>query len=222
MKYRMDERTNQKGFTIIELMFATVAFSVVLLGATIATTQIGRLYYKAVITSRTQQTARMIIETVSQPVQFGGINIRQSSPAVQTISGVPTGAICAGNKRYTYGINAQVDPSVTGYTADHKAKHAMYEDQLSTDSTPCTPLDLTQNLSGGKDLVPPNMRLSRFDVTPPAPGTDIWGFDLVLIYGIDDLLVPNGSAPTGCTGAPEGSQWCATATLMTKVFKRVN
>lgn len=220
MKHRMKQTTNSQGFTIIELMFATIAFSIVLMGATIATTQIGRLYYKAVITSRTQQTARMIIESVSQPVQFGGINIRQSSPSF--VSGIQTGAICAGNKRYTYGINAQVDPSVTGYTADHKAKHAMYEDQLATDSAPCTPLDLTQNLSGGKDLVPPNMRLARFDVTPPAPGSNIWGFDMLLIYGIDDLLVPDGSAPTGCTGAPEGSQWCATAMLSTKVYKRVN
>lgn len=212
--------SNQQGFTIIELMFATIAFSIVLLGATVATTQIGRLYYKAVITSRTQQTVRMIIESVSQPVQFGGVNIRQTPPTL--ISGIRTGAICAGNKRYTYGINAQVDPSATGYTADHKAKHAMYEDQLPTDSAPCTPLDLTHNLSGGRDLVPPNMRLTRFDVTPPDPGSSIWGFDLVLIYGVDDLLVPNGNDPTGCTGAPEGSQWCATATLSTKVYKRVN
>lgn len=215
------KRSSQNGFTIIELMIATSVFAIILLGATTATIQIGRLYYKGVIMSRVQQTARRVMDTVSQPIQFGGSSVRLSSPKTQVIGGIETGAICIGNKRFTYGINAQVTPGVTGYTANHKAAHALYEDQLPGNTSPCTILDLTQPLPAGKDHISENMRLARFDITPPTTN-NIWAIDMLLIYGDDDLLVPNGNSPTGCKGQPEGSQWCATAALSTKVYKRID
>lgn len=211
--------TQQKGFTIVELMIATSVFSVILLGATAATIQIGRLYYKGVIMSRVQQSSRRIMEDISRPIQFSGSDVRLSSPKTQVIGGLETGAICIGNKRFTYGINAQVDPNATGYTPAHKARHAMYQDELSGNNAPCTILDLTQALPAGRELVAENMRLARFN---PTVTDNIWSIDMLLIYGDDDLLAPDANAPERCKSLNAGSQWCATSELKTRVFKRIN
>lgn len=213
------KKLTQKGFTIVELMIATSVFAVILLGASAATTQIGRMYYKGIIMSRVQQSSRRIMDDISRPIQFAGSDVRLSSPKTQVIGGLETGAICIGDKRFIYGINAQVDPNAAGYTANHKAKHAMYQDELPGTNAPCTVLDLTQGLPPGKELVPENMRLARFN---PTVVDNVWSIDMLLIYGDDDLLLPDPNAPQGCKSINAGSQWCATSNLNTRVFKRIN
>lgn len=64
------KRTNNKGFTIIELLIATVIFSVVLLVITGAIVQFGRVYYKGIVQSRTQERTRAITDSVSKNLQF--------------------------------------------------------------------------------------------------------------------------------------------------------
>jgi prepilin-type N-terminal cleavage/methylation domain-containing protein len=64
------KRTNSKGFTIIELLIATVIFSVILLVITGAIVQFGRIYYKGVVQSRTQERTRAITDSVVRNIQF--------------------------------------------------------------------------------------------------------------------------------------------------------
>ncbi len=96
----------QKGFTIIELLLATAVFSLVLVGATSALIQIGRMYYKGLTTSNTQETARRIMEDVSRNIQFsgatptdtpgGGLAVNYNGTDIALIS------FCIGSLRYSY------------------------------------------------------------------------------------------------------------------------
>jgi prepilin-type N-terminal cleavage/methylation domain-containing protein len=219
----------EAGFTIIELMIATMVFSVILIGATTSTVQIGRLYYKGIIMSRTQETARNIMDTISRPIQFTGSNVRLAQPSPVNTGGIPTNALCVGDQRYTYAINAQVDSNAPiGSYTNHIARHGLWQDTLKTVDSPCTILTMTQAQPSdgntktgfvGKELLGQNMRLSKFDVSQNG---NLWGLDTIVIYGDDDLLLPDGNNPVNCKSAAESAQWCAVSSLKTQVYKRIN
>src|SRR5690606_22524615 len=95
MKY-VNKISGQKGFTIVELMIATSVFSVVLLLCTYGLLAIGRSYYKGVTISRTQETARLIVDDVAEAIQFNGGAVVLN----------PAGRMyCIGSRRYSYALN---------------------------------------------------------------------------------------------------------------------
>lgn len=63
-------RLDKRGFTIIELLIATVIFSVILLIVTGAIIQFSKIYYKGTITAKTQEVARTIAEDMARSAQF--------------------------------------------------------------------------------------------------------------------------------------------------------
>lgn len=215
----MSIHTKQSGFTLVELLIATVIFSIILLGGTSAIIQIGRMYYKGLLASQTQATARSVTEALSRPIQFSGSDVRSDPPVDK--SGIQTGAYCIGDQRFTYGLNAQIDDSVSAYTADHKTPHALWQD--THDATlPCTSVDLISitSTTPGKELLGQRMRLGRtFNVSG---SNNVWTITAPIIYGDDDLVLPDGDNPTGCRGLADGAQWCAVSNLTTNVFRRIN
>jgi prepilin-type N-terminal cleavage/methylation domain-containing protein len=64
------KRSQQKGFTIIELMISTVIFSLVLLAASAAIIQIGKKYSRGITYTRTQEVARSTVDEIAQSLQF--------------------------------------------------------------------------------------------------------------------------------------------------------
>ena len=60
----------QNGFTIVELLIASAVFSFVILGASVAIIQISRLYYKGIIVSNTQTSAKAILDSITQAIQY--------------------------------------------------------------------------------------------------------------------------------------------------------
>lgn len=226
---------NQEGFTIIELMIATVVFSVILLTVSVSLIQIGRMYYKGVNSALTQNTARTIIDDISRPIQFAGQDVIIVNPTA--INGINTGAFCIGGKRYTYGLNAQVtdDPSIDGTyntAGTHKARHAFWQDTITTPAA-CVAVDLTQATpqppsvdptvqgTNGQELLGQNMRLKDFTLTKQG---HIWNINLKVLYGDDDLISFSDAAhtqPDKCIGLPSGDQWCALSELSTQVVSRI-
>lgn len=229
MKAKTIHANSSAGFTIVELMIATIIFSIILLGATAAIIQVGRMYYKGVIVAQTQETSRRVMDSISRPIQFAGTTPREVPPT--SIGGIQTGALCIDDQRYTYGINAQVNDTVPNGSysaANHRARHALWQDTLSSANSACTALNLTQASPSdgntkagttGKEVLAQNMRLARFTVS--ASG-NIWSIDAMVIYGDDDLLLPDGNNPTGCGSLAQSAQWCAVSSLNTQVYKRIN
>jgi prepilin-type N-terminal cleavage/methylation domain-containing protein len=210
------------GFTILELLVATVVFSVVLLVVTAGILQIARVYYKGVTESTTQNTARAIIDTISQAIQFSGGNVTATpSPAAAGTNY----AFCVGNQQFSYVLGWQVENGVNA--AKNQGWHALVQRTAAgcSTSTPAQDVRGTETVSG-RDLVGEHMRLSNLVVEPAGPNQ--WRVTVRVVYGDNDLLndPPGPSGPTssdaGCRGERAGSQFCSVSELSTVVIKRVD
>jgi prepilin-type N-terminal cleavage/methylation domain-containing protein len=66
-------KTRQGGFTIVEMMIAMSVFGVIMLVAAGTVVRFTNNFQKGVVSNTTQATARSIIDTIAQEIQFGGI-----------------------------------------------------------------------------------------------------------------------------------------------------
>lgn len=217
----MRYRTGQAGFTIVELMIATLVFSMVLVVVTIGVMTFTKSYYKGITQSNTQDTARAIIENVAQAVQFSGAAV--TSP-IGTSGSAGSVGFCVGNQRYSYREGWQlVDGTPTASLK--QTKHALVMDQ----SGACSGLnaqDVT-NTPTGTELLSPKMRVAKLSLNQIGT-TGMYKIILRVVYGDADLLYsPSGNAAAAaapdaaCRVAFAGSQFCAVSELSTVVGKRI-
>ena len=215
------------GFTVIELMMATLVFSVVLLVVTTGIMQFSRVYYKGVTETNLQTTTRTITDTIAQSIQFNG-------GAVTSTTGTGAGtsyAFCIGDQQYSYILGTQL--SDNGSLSANQSHHVL----VVKDSAGCT--TTAQDLKGasvtGRELMLPNARLVRLSISN-VPTTNIYKISLRVVYGDDDLLCsPSvggdcasstvstnlGNSDLRCKDATAGTQFCAVSDITTTVVKRV-
>ncbi|HSH18093.1 MAG TPA: prepilin-type N-terminal cleavage/methylation domain-containing protein [Candidatus Saccharimonadales bacterium] len=238
----------QAGFTIIELMIATLIFSLVLILITTGVMQFTRQYYKGLISSKTQNTARSIIDDVGRAIQFntGIIYKLTDDPAPLKAAGY-----CVGEtRRYSFVLNAQVVDDAPD-TARHQSGHALISDVVSGCSTATPALDpknpnvltsldpqTNNKLINARELLGQKMRLSKFVIEEVSGMANTYTITVRVIYGDDELLC-SPSIEGACNdrntvkdeldNADElmckstvGNQFCAVSELTTTVKKRVN
>lgn len=214
----MIRKSSQSGFTIVELLIATTVFSTILLVATSGIIHIGKIYYRGVVTARTQETARSIIDDVSRSIQLGG-TAALTNPATNG-SGVTV--FCVGNVRYTFDIDKM-------YSSSSPNNHVLWVDQLTAYNAGCTHLNLNQaNPSSGdpnsdtaannkaRELLAHNMRVAQFEVI--AVTQSLASVRLKIIYGDDTSL---NAARDACLPIKDGGQFCAVSELEAYVKKRL-
>lgn len=226
-------RPNSRGFTLLELLIATMVFSVILLGATAGLIQLGRMYFKGIVTNKTQETTRQIADEISQQVQFGGNTVVTGQTATYAGGALPVKSFCIGNQRYSYAINARVSNSAAVgqfNTTTRAVRHALWRDTVPSNDA-CMPVDLSQadpsTQSGssvtagtnGRELLEENMRLSKNFTFTCDNTTTLCSLTVSVLYGANDLLVPSND-PTAC-GNVVGSQWCAASSVSTQIAKRL-
>ena len=210
-------RRQQAGFTIVELMVATLVFSMVLLVITIGVLSFTNAYYRGVTQSSTQNTARLILENISQAIQFSGLQV--TSPITGTGN---TRGFCLGDQRYSFLLGYQL---VDGTPKANQSKHALMQDAYG-DCSGASAQDLqSSGTLKGEELLSPHMRLAKLSVTPLA--NNLYSVTIRVVYGDDDLLVsPSGKTPAAtapdatCKGSA-GAQFCAVSELSTVVQKRI-
>lgn len=223
--------TDQKGFTILELLIATMVFSVIFLGVTTALIQMSKLYYKGVVTGRTQETTRGTMDRIAQQLQF--TNALPTPPTTQSfnVTGYPSGqpataldfsAICIDGTRYTYRLNAQVNNDIDsgGYdTSMSRLRHGLWRDAWPDGTCPPANLSLDKPTAEGEDMLSEHMRLTDFRVTCGVG--NVCTVAIGVIYGDNDLLQYDSAGnPTNCATII-GNQWCAASQFSTTVLKRV-
>lgn len=208
-----DKRTGEAGFTIVEFLIATAVFSVVMLLCAYAIVHVGRMYYKGVITNRTQDTARRVVEDVAAAIQFG------SSPSVAFVRPQTEGefsAWCVGGQRYTY---------TTGHSLgreDDQLPHVLWRDRYTADDCPSLALDASPDPGGidGTELLGENMRITRFAVNDLGGGT--YEVSIRIAYGNTLDLFVDDDPEQPCKGSNAGGQFCATSEFKTQVKKRLS
>lgn len=220
--------TNSRGFTIIELLIATLVFSVILLLLTTALIRIGQIYNKGIVTSRTQEVSRKVIDDVAQTVQFSGGYIGPGLDA----GGAK--AFCIGAQRYSYAPDQQltatsphrfvVDTVAGGCTSATTARTDMSD--LST---------VSAGGSGAQELLGQNMRLVNFQIAEQNVGSGVYKIGIRIVSGDKDLLMsPNpayadidaaiaaNATDLRCRDDVRGAYFCAVSEVEAYAAKRVN
>ncbi len=215
MKYRHKSSSSSAGFTIIELLIATLIFSLVLILITTGVMQFTRQYYKGIISSNTQNTARAIIDDVTRTIQFNTGNLYSLTSTTLTPNTDPSApalGYCIGEtKRYSFRINAQVTEG-TADTNAHQSNHSLITDGVSGCSTATPALDVRNpnilvnpDIQTGRALLYPReligqrMRLSKFKIETVPNMVGTYTVTVRVIYGDDDLLC-TPSVPNSCVG----------------------
>ncbi len=231
---------SDSGFTIVELMIALSVLSTILIMSTVILIQIGNLYKKGVNAADLQNTTRNAISDLTSSIQYGGSKpYPLAGPCtpltcyavknVKVVAGVPRDiySYCIDTTRYSYVLNREQGTD-SSKAADTDTPHVMWRDTMTTNAT-CDPLDITvagipvdpatSLPSIGSDVVPDNMRLTRFRVEEVPVGSRSYSTDVWLAYGDDDLVVTDGAGHSSCNG--KGSQFCGVSELTNSVTRRL-
>lgn len=203
------KRLPQSGFTLIELLIATGVFSLILMLLTTGLVQMGRMYTKGLITTRTQEAARSLADDVANNARFGGGYIYVLTPV--TYGAAEVKGYCVGNSRYSYREGVKAVGGVP----------AVVTDTVGVCNQNVKPLDITQSLQAGdKELLPQRMQIppGGFALTQPASGSLVI-LDITVASGDADVDLELGP-PTRCKSGP-GTQFCAVSTLSTAITSQV-
>lgn len=197
-------------------MLAMTVFSLVLVAAAAGLIQVGRMYYKSVIATRTQDTARSIMDEVSRSVQFSG-----AEPIIERDGNGQVNAFCIGNNRYSIELGSQVGDQ------DNPGAYGIFKDEIDAG---CPTGSLSDD---GAELLGENMRLTRFDIEAVPDTADQYRIVLWMVYGDDDVLqgvdaagdfVPHDSADAVrviCRTGAISAEFCAISELSTTVSRRI-
>lgn len=233
-------QTDQKGFTIVELLIATAILSTILLLVTVLMINIGNLYYKGINQARIQDNVRSLTDEISQRLQLGDSWLPAAGDHNEH-------AYCIGPTRYTYVLYRQISatPDAT------QSRHVLWRDDNPNPGscliTGSSNVDLTSNTPSppnlhGTELITPHSRLTDFTITGTSP--DPYQVTVGAAYGDNDLLcdsraandcafnglsghmndiISGGVVPSGsilCKGSI-GNQFCATSKLDTSAVRRL-
>lgn len=223
-------RRHQAGFTIIELMIATLIFSTILIILTFSVLAASEHYYKGVVQSEVQNTARSIMSTLSTSVQFNS-PVQYAALAGQIMEPYQNGLVdwvCIGNQIFVYQPGYELEN--TANSAKHQVVQAFIQGTLIGGSCPTTGVSLgasgitvpvSYSVSNQTELLGTNMRLSNL-VFSQVGSQGAVHIALQVTYGDDDLLNPaSNPTATNVTCADQiGFQFCAYSQLSTVVQPR--
>ena len=202
----------QGGFTIVELMIATLVFSLVLLLVTMGVLQVNRVYYKGVTEANTQNVARSITDTISQAIQFSGGNV---TPLPTNAAPTPGTMyyVCVNNQQFIYWPGYQL---VNGTPGLHQANHSLVQRTIAGScGAPVAPIS-------GRELISPNMRLSNLQISQVPGSANLFKIRVTVVYGDEDVLTGSTSLTPKCKSIAGNNHFCSVSDLTTVVEKRVN
>jgi len=217
--------TKSHGFTIIELLVATLVFSIVLVVLLAAFVQISRLFYKGVNMSRTQEDTRAIVQSISTDIEFSQNPPVILTPITTSMLNNPqrpiTGVFCVGLHRYTYQLGYQLGSS-TNNNLGVKREDVSFSSGCNLSAPGTNPVEMLEN----------GMQLNNLSVGC-TNGRCTIDIHVVFWGGAPDIFsspTPQYSssfsanlyqAPDAeCTGSLTDSQYCATADFSSVVLQR--
>ncbi len=200
------------GFTIIELMMATVIFSLVLVVILASFLQIGRMFYKGVSINSTNEAARTVVDSIADDVRLskGGF--------------IPGGSnyFCVGLHRYTFGVGGNRKLTST----DVSNPSFINPKGVIVSTIPGGGCNV--NGTDARQLLGPDMQLNNLTMSCNS-NVSCTVHIHVIFYGFDDsIFISRGnitltpaqainSPDAECSGSLLSTQFCATADLQTTI-----
>jgi prepilin-type N-terminal cleavage/methylation domain-containing protein len=190
---RHKNKPSSEGFTIVELLIATLVFSVVLLVATLALIRVSEIYIKGVIGTETADTSRNIVNNLTQNIQ--------NSAGLITLPQNPSGNtwyFCINGNNYTYKLG-------TVYTTSTPST-GFWEQSATT----CGPV------TSGRELLSPNERIVSFSIV--SLGSKLYQISFKLLHGTDSATI--GGSGNACVDYNGGGEFCSVFQTTTTVQQR--
>jgi prepilin-type N-terminal cleavage/methylation domain-containing protein len=215
-------KPREQGFTIIELMVATTIFSIVLMVILASFLQIGRMFYKGISVSNTQESARSVVEDITSDMKLSQTFI--ANPPLSPTSGY----FCVGNHRYVYGLNSKI-----GSTDVTSPLPSVPKGIIKSTVTSCPP-PIASAGSDVQQLLGPDMQLNDFSVSCPTLNNCSLHVHIIF-YGFDNSVFSSTLHPADtstdhvaavndkdafCSGPLLSTQFCAVADINSIIAMR--
>lgn len=194
--------SDQSGFTIIELMIASLIFAVILVVITSGIISFTARYYKGIHSSETQTVARNLMDIIAQQLEYG--NGGTSNTLVQGATGTDR-FMCIGTTQINYQLGAELGQPGNTYGVIVSTK----QPTAVCGATPGT---------SAREMLGTNMRLTNLAVSQTPGGvSSLFTISAGVAYGDTDLLcdsslptnVAGGCDPTRAALNYDDSQWAA-------------
>jgi prepilin-type N-terminal cleavage/methylation domain-containing protein len=217
MTRKRQPSAGQDGFTIMELMIATVVLSVILLVASVLLTSIGGLYTKGTTGSQLQNNIRNILQTLSTTIEYSGASTQIVGPVSHSYPPINETAICVGDIKISY-VPDTIPSTVSSYTIwQSQATPGCVPDDLRG-----TPAQSSANQNIGLSNEAVHYLKVSYDATSGLYTVEINAFSAA---GIDQLVfdpTTPATKPVHCNGALKASDFCFTTALSTSIGRRLN
>lgn len=220
-------KLNSKGFTIIELLIASVAFSFIIILITVLVIQVSKVYYKGIIISNTQNAARNIVLDVEKSIQFSShLNSNFSSFSYRLgNSSSWINWYCVGDQLFAYQTLNEFSTSQTLLDSNGNYNIGFVYNLTSTCPSNLNGLDQYINGSNNIDhnnsfqeLLGNGMSVRYFKIIPPLNNQNIWQIIISVGYGNVNLSIKNPQNPSQYNCITQiGDQYCATTNLTAEV-----
>lgn len=203
---KKDIYSRSSGFTIVELMIATLVFSTILVAITVGVLHFSALYYRSVYMSEAQNTARNIADEVANAVKFG-------TGSIDYITDTPNDGenvvFCAGGYVFVTTLGQQYTGSNTGFYMQPKSTSACNDPGLN-------------NATNRQQLLSERMRVAGIQFYQNDTQPNVYTLKITIAYGDNDLLTAT-SDPDGNVQCKSGagSEYCAVSSLTTTIEKRI-
>ncbi|HSX18180.1 MAG TPA: prepilin-type N-terminal cleavage/methylation domain-containing protein [Candidatus Saccharimonadales bacterium] len=212
---------NTKGFTLPELLIATAIFAVVVLVALTSFLTIGRLFYKGVTITQSQDALRSIMSDVTNGIQ----RAKNGEVTITASCGVNCTYYCISGTRYT----ALLGP-VTGTQTNRPMTPAGFSLLKDTPSSCPAPFPFTAagsiyQLNEATELLGNGVWLRQFGIANPS--TDFYNVVLAIAYGERSNFFPDPPSTAYpsflCKGGSTiGTAFCSTNQTSTSVIRGIN
>jgi hypothetical protein len=215
-------------------MIATAVFAVVLLIVVFGFLFVSNDYIKGYVQSQTQETARAIMEEVSQDVELNTGSVVSSPQSAADYDSSTENYICVGTNLYAFYLDDELNNTPPSPNPNNEQANVfdVYPNvgscEPNANSVPCkagftVPCSF-QNSLGGKELLANHMRLGNFSITP-INSSGLFSINLTVAYGDTGVLGVNSSAVPYVYTCPDlslGGNFCADSNLQEIVQQRVS
>ena len=202
----MAYRSQQKGFTIVELMIAISVFAVAITLITMGVLVISRQYQQGSTRTKLEAANREIHQTITQAVQFAGATPKTSNETYWK-------AFCAGTQRFVFANTL----STYDGTEYNNLKPGLYLDSVVNDTCPAPSVNGVDGIAllDRNNLLPSGAKVVKFEYSSNL-------FSTKFVTSDADLLNLGAVDAINCKANVAGKEFCAVVQLQSSATRRIN